>query len=634
MKLSELLQFAIDMSKPKDKLLEIKNNASILTEQKQEVDEEFALAKSILAQKQDGCDEKIKDILNVLSHCAQATLNPKKSMEEFFAIKSSDHLYENESKETQQKYEKLINESKTYTRSRKTLSLQPELKKSTTISTKSNTTSSKVTPSSAHAIGDAFLQQLKKAQQKRTNTQTDEKKSSQYFSSPTPNQNTLKFAGRGNHSTSFNSHVQTVSTSTDQSNSSFDKQKLEALEQKYKQLQQEFNTLQNKLNTQESSIQKQLKESVEKLNQSELKRLEAETKLQLIEKRFKGNDRLYNVIQDQVDTLIQKHIDYIAEDKSFDVVYTVTYNALSPESQRITQNYIRVLHEEYKGIYQHMLLGDNQELRTKKFSDEFHNELYKDLEDRIKQTLYGYDLELMSQLPDNDINNAQPGKIYLSEHGNYAVLDSKGKVQKGSLSDSSLDLKNLANRLNDEMLKKKILEITSKAGHTPPDYKTEAMKKADKICTDFFKMMMVRLERMKKTSPLAQLAQQTRSLLSEEHKVLILKAADEKAKNMAKEYIQNIVNQALVNTSPNSTASFTTQSNVDKQAEFLETKATNNAVSLTTSTLFQPSPQPTEKTDTASYTTAITDMISSAVSTSLSWASSWIPNLAPKPSTK
>lgn len=560
MKLLELFQFAIDMSKSKDKLLEIKNNASILTEQKQAVDEEFALAKSILAQKQDGCDEKIKDILNVLSHCAQATLNPKKSMEEFFAIKSSDHLYENESKETQQKYEKLINESKTYTRSRKPLSQQPELKKSTTISTKSNTTSPKVTPSSAHAIGDAFLQQLKKAQQKRTNTQTDEKKSSQYFNSPTPNQNTLKFAGRGNHSTSFNSHIQTVSTSTDQSNSTFDKQKLEALEQKYKQLQQELSNMQKKLNDQEIATQKLLMASEEKLKQSELKQSEAETKLKLIEQQFRGKDILYNVVKDQVETTVQKYIDYIAEDKFFDLVHAVTYNALNPESQSGMRSYINLLHDEYKGIYQHMLFNSEQELHTKKFSNEFHEELYKDLSDRVAHTLY--------------------------PNPNH------------------------------------------------PDYKTESMKKANKICTDFFSTLMVRLERMKKTSPLALLAQQSKSLLSETHKAMILKEADVKAKSMAEEYIQRIVSQTVVNT-PSSLATATnTQTNQNKQTELVETKSTNNNLSSTSSTLFQPSPQPSEKTDTASYTTAITDMISSAVSTSLSWASSWIPNLAPKPSTK
>jgi len=83
------------------------------------------------------------------------------------------------------------------------------------------------------------------------------------------------------------------------------------------------------------------------------------------------------------------------------------------------------------------------------------------------EALDTYDLELMAKLPSNDKNQAATGTIYLSsDDGTYVVRDPKRVVQTGSLKDSGIDLRNLANRLNDPELKKQILEVTSKAGHT------------------------------------------------------------------------------------------------------------------------------------------------------------------------
>ena len=81
----------------------------------------------------------------------------------------------------------------------------------------------------------------------------------------------------------------------------------------------------------------------------------------------------------------------------------------------------------------------------------------------------GYDLVLMSSLPDEDQSKAETGKIYLSLDGTYVVRDLKGTSQKGSLTGSDIDLNNLHNRLNDVSLKNAILLVTSKAGHTLPN---------------------------------------------------------------------------------------------------------------------------------------------------------------------
>lgn len=96
----------------------------------------------------------------------------------------------------------------------------------------------------------------------------------------------------------------------------------------------------------------------------------------------------------------------------------------------------------------------------------------------------GYDLELMSKLPNNDKNQAEAGKIYLSTDGTYVVKDLKGIVQIGSLKDSDIDLGSLPNFLADKTLKKRILEVISKAGHIQSnceDFGKEYFNKGKKL---------------------------------------------------------------------------------------------------------------------------------------------------------
>lgn len=77
-----------------------------------------------------------------------------------------------------------------------------------------------------------------------------------------------------------------------------------------------------------------------------------------------------------------------------------------------------------------------------------------------------YDLELMSNLPNNDQNQAEPGILYLSPAGTYVVRNPEGEIKTGSLKKSDMDLSDLTHRLNDAALRKSILEVTTKASYT------------------------------------------------------------------------------------------------------------------------------------------------------------------------
>ncbi len=77
----------------------------------------------------------------------------------------------------------------------------------------------------------------------------------------------------------------------------------------------------------------------------------------------------------------------------------------------------------------------------------------------------GYDLALMSNLPGNKKDQAKPATIYLSADG-YLVRDPEGVIREGSLSESGINLDDLSNRLKDKALKKSILKVTSRVGHT------------------------------------------------------------------------------------------------------------------------------------------------------------------------
>lgn len=91
--------------------------------------------------------------------------------------------------------------------------------------------------------------------------------------------------------------------------------------------------------------------------------------------------------------------------------------------------------------------------------------------------VYSYNLALMSTLPLNNKNEIDAYKvehytIYLSaDNKSYLVRDANGVIREGSL--KNIDLSNLDKRLNDEELKKQILAITFKAGHTQQKQKMD-----------------------------------------------------------------------------------------------------------------------------------------------------------------
>ena len=84
---------------------------------------------------------------------------------------------------------------------------------------------------------------------------------------------------------------------------------------------------------------------------------------------------------------------------------------------------------------------------------------------------FGYDLVLMSNLPNHDEKKAIPGEIYLDEinqdnsSSRYIVLGENGEILRGRL--EGITLNQLKRDLNNLSLKKAILEKISKADHTP-----------------------------------------------------------------------------------------------------------------------------------------------------------------------
>lgn len=80
---------------------------------------------------------------------------------------------------------------------------------------------------------------------------------------------------------------------------------------------------------------------------------------------------------------------------------------------------------------------------------------------------FGYTLCLMSDLPENNLENAVFGKVYIAENGQYVIRDQKGIVQSGIVTDIKVDLTNLSKGLNDLKLKAAIMKSAAEAGFVP-----------------------------------------------------------------------------------------------------------------------------------------------------------------------
>ncbi len=81
----------------------------------------------------------------------------------------------------------------------------------------------------------------------------------------------------------------------------------------------------------------------------------------------------------------------------------------------------------------------------------------------LNTLLNGYELELMSSLPNQDIKQAIFGKVYLSENPRKYFV--KGMPHQEGIS-AEIDLVNLENKCHDPHFKKTILNFTSQKGHT------------------------------------------------------------------------------------------------------------------------------------------------------------------------
>jgi predicted alpha/beta superfamily hydrolase len=102
-------------------------------------------------------------------------------------------------------------------------------------------------------------------------------------------------------------------------------------------------------------------------------------------------------------------------------------------------------------------------------SDDLHEWMLDEVTGAVREFVRDPpDLALMSDLSNNDKNEAKSGKIYLAEDGSYIFRGKNDEVNEGKLN-SNIDLSNLKQKLTDHNFKKSILNCISDAGHTLPD---------------------------------------------------------------------------------------------------------------------------------------------------------------------
>jgi len=95
------------------------------------------------------------------------------------------------------------------------------------------------------------------------------------------------------------------------------------------------------------------------------------------------------------------------------------------------------------------------------------------LKEEVKKRCKGYELKLMSELPEKNNQKAEKGKIYLSQDGGYVVHNFEGEIFKGDINTKDIVLENLDAKIKDPTFREKILEATSKARHTQYKYTEE-----------------------------------------------------------------------------------------------------------------------------------------------------------------
>ena len=118
-----------------------------------------------------------------------------------------------------------------------------------------------------------------------------------------------------------------------------------------------------------------------------------------------------------------------------------------------------------------------------------------------------------------------------------------------------------------------------------PDFKTVAMKDANKKCTEFFLLTMKRMECIKETSALNKLTQHPLAYLAKEHKKWLINEAKMVASNMRQEYASRIALQGATKI-PNSSM-----------------PDTKGIAHRSPATLFQPTSNNTSYLDYARYIT-------------------------------
>lgn len=146
-------------------------------------------------------------------------------------------------------------------------------------------------------------------------------------------------------------------------------------------------------------------------------------------------------------------------------IYAEYYGALSTPQQKEEMD--KIFWEQVKTIGGTPIIED-------RLDSELECEVYfllpkKNLagSTEVPRTKKGYELALMSTLPDHNKAKAENGIIYLSEDGQYVVRDPKGVMQEGTLNTGEIDLSQLEMNLDNSDLESAVLKVTSNAGHTP-----------------------------------------------------------------------------------------------------------------------------------------------------------------------
>lgn len=360
MMLKDLLQLATTLFPEKIATLgEIeKNVAAILTKEK---DEDLAYANAILAQKihsNDANKPDIENIVNILTHCAKAKINPPTSLKPLAEIKSLNQAGLFESK--QETYATLNQEAFNYIKDKKQSPVAQATK--TNPAPKPVVDAPKANKPSAPA-GNFFADLKSVLNRKAQSTTTTPIAPTPKLTIPSlENKNSAKIpTPKPTAPLPIKPPVPQTKSDADEKLKNLEAQ-LVAKQKKLMEQHEVLLLLQNNLKAEEK------------------KRREAEAKLEAPQK--------YSLTETEFNNLLKPYIECISEDRLFDLLFSITAKNLMNENKPFILRYVTRLYEYYKNINQKILFDFDAEPSNEPFSAEFNEELFKDLSSRYQDALH------------------------------------------------------------------------------------------------------------------------------------------------------------------------------------------------------------------------------------------------------